>query len=148
VLRKTKNLLGSKFRVDEDIAWETRKIRKGFIRYLKDAKRTRHRAFLKKDKLIVNGWAYDLEYLLGSIQLETGTGGVDTPADNRLKELEEITQQGKGHAVTLDTTRSKRQRDEAIQATADLRSPAFTSSLKVNKTPTPTVTSKLLYTAA
>jgi hypothetical protein len=36
---------------------------------------------------------------------------VDTPADNRLKE---ITQQSKGHSVTLDTNRSTRQRDEAI----------------------------------
>jgi hypothetical protein len=64
--------------------------------------------------LIVNGWAYDLETLLGNIQLETGTGGVDTPADNRLEGLEEITQQSKGHSVTLETTLST-QSDEAIQ---------------------------------
>jgi hypothetical protein len=114
MLKKTKNLAGSKFRVDEDFAWETRKIRKGLIPYLKDAKRRRHRAFLKKDKLIVNGQAYDLEYLLGNIQLETGTGGLDTPANNRLEGLEEISQQNKGQAVTRDTTQSTRQRDEAI----------------------------------
>jgi hypothetical protein len=53
--------------VDEDFAWETRKIRKGLIPYLKDAKWRGLRAFLKKDKLIVNGRAYDLEYLLGNI---------------------------------------------------------------------------------
>jgi hypothetical protein len=58
----------------------------------------------------VNGRAYDLEYLLGNIQLETGTGGLDNPADNRLEGLEEITQQSKGHAVTLDTTLSTWQR--------------------------------------
>jgi hypothetical protein len=38
VLWKTKNIAGSKFGVDEDFAWETRKIRKGLIPYLKDAK--------------------------------------------------------------------------------------------------------------
>jgi hypothetical protein len=54
VLRKTKNLAGSEFRVDEDFAWETRKIRKEFITYLKDVKRRGHRAFLKKDKLMVS----------------------------------------------------------------------------------------------
>jgi hypothetical protein len=43
VLKKTKNLVGSKFRVDEDFAWETRKIRKRLIPYLKDAKRRGHR---------------------------------------------------------------------------------------------------------
>jgi hypothetical protein len=82
--------------------------------YLKDAKRRGHRAFLKKDKFIVNGRAYGLEYLLGNIQLETGTGDLDTPANNRLEGLEEITQQSKGHAVMFDTTLSTRQRDEAI----------------------------------
>jgi hypothetical protein len=107
VLRKTKNLAGSKFRVDEDFAWETRKT-------LKDATRRGHRAFLKKDKLIVNGRAYELEYLLGNNQLETGTGGLDTPADNRLEGLEEISQQNKGHAVTRDTTLSTWQSDETL----------------------------------
>jgi hypothetical protein len=48
VLRKNKNLAGSKFRVDEDFAWETRKIRKGLIPYLKDAKIRRHIAFFRK----------------------------------------------------------------------------------------------------
>jgi hypothetical protein len=38
------------------------------IPYLKDAKRREHRAFLKKDKLMVNGRAYDMEYLLGNTQ--------------------------------------------------------------------------------
>jgi hypothetical protein len=114
VLKKTKNLAGSKFRVDEDFAWETRKIRKRLIPYLKDAKRREHRAFLKKDKLIVNGQAYDLEYLLGNIQLETGTGELVTPANNRLEGMEEISQQNEGQAVTWDTTQSTRQRDEAI----------------------------------
>jgi hypothetical protein len=43
--------------MDEGFAWETRKIRKGMIPYLKDAKRRGHRSFLKKDNLIVNGQA-------------------------------------------------------------------------------------------
>jgi hypothetical protein len=98
VFKKTKNLAGSTFRVDEDFAWETRKIRKRLIPYLKDAKRRGHRAFLKKDKLIVNGQAYDLEYLLGNIQLETGTGVLVTPANNRLEGMEEISQQNEGQA--------------------------------------------------
>jgi hypothetical protein len=42
-VKETKNLAGSKFRVDEDFAWETRKIRKRLIPYLKDAKRRGHR---------------------------------------------------------------------------------------------------------
>jgi hypothetical protein len=45
VLRKTKNLAGPKIRVDEDFAWETRKIGEGLIPYLKDANRRVHRAF-------------------------------------------------------------------------------------------------------
>jgi nuclear transport factor 2 (NTF2) superfamily protein len=45
VLRKTKNLAGSKFRVDENFSWEARKIRKGLIPYLKDAKRRGHTVF-------------------------------------------------------------------------------------------------------
>jgi hypothetical protein len=43
----------------------------------------------------VNGQAYELEYLLGNIQLETGTGGLDTPVNNRFEGLEKISQQTK-----------------------------------------------------
>jgi hypothetical protein len=81
---------------------------------LKNAKKSGHRSFLKKDKLIVNGRAYDLEHLLGNIQLETVSGGLVTPANNRLEGLEEISQQNKGDAITWDTTLNTRQRDEAI----------------------------------
>jgi hypothetical protein len=42
--------------------------------------------------------------LLGNIQLETETSVMDTPDDKRLEVWEEITQQGKGHTVTLDIT--------------------------------------------
>jgi hypothetical protein len=39
---------------------------------------------------------------------------MDTPDDKRLEVWEEITQQGKGHTVTLDITWSIQQTDEAI----------------------------------
>jgi hypothetical protein len=47
VLKKTENLVGSKFSTGKDFALETRKIRKHLIPYLKNVKRRGHTAFLK-----------------------------------------------------------------------------------------------------
>jgi hypothetical protein len=55
VLKNTKLLVGSKIRTDEDFWPETRKVRRELISYLREAKKRRHREFLKKDKLKVNG---------------------------------------------------------------------------------------------
>jgi hypothetical protein len=57
--------------------------------YLKDTEKRGHRAFLKKDKLIVNRQTYDLECLLKNTHPGIGSG-VDTPADNRWEGMEEI----------------------------------------------------------
>jgi hypothetical protein len=54
VLKNTKLLVDSKIRIDEDFWPETRKVRRELISYLREAKKRRHRAFLK-DKLKVNG---------------------------------------------------------------------------------------------
>jgi hypothetical protein len=49
--------------VDEDFSLETRKTRRGFIPYLKDAKKNGLRALVKKDKLLVNGQIDNLDYV-------------------------------------------------------------------------------------
>jgi hypothetical protein len=54
MLSNTKNLAGSQIRVDEDFSLKTRNTRH-WIPFLKDANKNGFRAFLKKDKLVVNG---------------------------------------------------------------------------------------------
>jgi hypothetical protein len=69
VLRNKRNLSGTKIRVDEDLSMEDRKIRRELIPYLKVAKKCGHKAFLRKHALMVNGQAYELNYLKENIQL-------------------------------------------------------------------------------
>jgi hypothetical protein len=87
VWRNKKNLAGTNIRVDEDLSTESRKIRRELIPYLKDAKKWGHRAFLRKHALIINGRAYDLNYLKENVKLEDVTSQRDTP-----RQVVEITQ--------------------------------------------------------
>jgi hypothetical protein len=74
-------------RVDEDFAPYIRNIRNGLIPCLKDARRTGHIVFLRKDELVVNGRHYDLAYLLKSwaITMEAvGPPGAEPRAGRRM----------------------------------------------------------------
>jgi hypothetical protein len=79
VWRNKRNLAGTKIRVDEDLSMESRKIRRELIPYLKDAKKWGHRAFLRKHTLIINGQAYDLNYLKENVKSEDVISQRDTP---------------------------------------------------------------------
>jgi hypothetical protein len=79
ILKNKKNLAGTKITVDEDLSAETRKIRRALIPYLKDAKKWGHRAFMRKNALIINGRAYNLSYLKENVKLEEAIGQRDTP---------------------------------------------------------------------
>jgi hypothetical protein len=70
VLKNMRNLAGPKVRVDEDFSIGDRKTRKDLVPCLKEAKNWGHRAFLRKDVLIVNGRTHDLSYLRENTQLE------------------------------------------------------------------------------
>lgn len=54
VLKNTRNLTGFEVKVDEDLSIEGRRMRKELIPCLKDRKMWGHKAFLRKDTLIVN----------------------------------------------------------------------------------------------
>jgi hypothetical protein len=58
-LKNKRNLASSEVRVDEGLSIEARRIRKELVHYLKDAKKWGHKAFLRKDVLIVNGQTYN-----------------------------------------------------------------------------------------
>jgi hypothetical protein len=77
VWKNKKHLAGTKFRVDDDLSTEDRKARRELIPYLKDAKKWGHRAFLRKQALIVNGRSYGLNYLKENIRLVD----VDSPGN-------------------------------------------------------------------
>jgi hypothetical protein len=89
VLRKAANLTDSQIRADEDFSLETRKIWMGLISCLKDAKKSGLRVFLK-DKLVVNGRTYDLDYVVKNVQQGVEGGVVKIPGRNRVEETKEI----------------------------------------------------------
>jgi hypothetical protein len=47
------------------------------IPYLKNAKKSGYKAFLMKDKLVVEGQTYNLDYMVKSIQLGVENDGLD-----------------------------------------------------------------------
>jgi hypothetical protein len=55
VLRNTRKFAGTEIRVEQDYSREVRETRRKLVPYLKDARKRGCRAFLKKDKLMVNG---------------------------------------------------------------------------------------------
>jgi hypothetical protein len=63
---------------------ETRKIRVGLIPYLKDTKKSGLRVFLKKDKLVVEGLTYDLDFVVKNIQLGVEGNGLNIPVRNTI----------------------------------------------------------------
>jgi bacillopeptidase F (M6 metalloprotease family) len=84
---------------------EIRKIRTVLFPYLKDAKKRGHRAFLKKDKLKVNGRIYDTEHLKENIQTVKKDQGVDTPVVKRSPVSEQMSQQNTGNKTAPDYRR-------------------------------------------
>jgi hypothetical protein len=98
VQRNTKKLASLQIREDEDLSLETRNTRQGLIPFLNDAKESGLRAFLRKDKLVVEGrTTYDLNYVAKNIQPGVEGNGLDIPARNSVEESEEISQQRTGN---------------------------------------------------
>jgi hypothetical protein len=62
-LLNTRILAGSGIRIHQDYSAEIRKVRKELILYMIDARGRGHRAFLRGEKLVVNGRSYELVYL-------------------------------------------------------------------------------------
>jgi hypothetical protein len=58
-----------------------REIRRKLVPYLKDARKRGHRAFFKKDKLMVTSRLYGVEEVEERIKLSTGNGNVDNPEE-------------------------------------------------------------------
>jgi hypothetical protein len=56
-----------------------RKVWKELIPYMIDARGRGHRAFLRGEKLVVNGRSYELGYLRDNIPIEAGRQTVDNP---------------------------------------------------------------------
>jgi hypothetical protein len=108
VLRHIRNLVGTKIRVDGDFSTEIRKIRRGLIPYLKDAKKRGYKALLKEDKLVVNGQIYDMGYLKEDIQILEADQGVDKPVVNRSPGSEKMCQQNAGNK-TAHVYRARRE---------------------------------------
>jgi hypothetical protein len=90
-----KKLAGSKIRINQDYTWETRQIRRDLIPYLKEARNKEHRAVIKTDKLIVNGWPCELQYLKENIKLTSEDKTMVTPG-NRSRDRQDMNQQFSG----------------------------------------------------
>jgi hypothetical protein len=98
VLQTTRQLAGFGVTMVKNFAPEIRNIRKGLMPYLKDAKRIGLETFLRKDKLLVNGYLYDLAYLLNNVQLSDANREIDTPGMEPTIQLESISQHALGSA--------------------------------------------------
>jgi hypothetical protein len=78
VLKNKRNLACSKVIVDEDSSIEVRKTMEDSVPYLKDAKKWSHKAFLRKDVLLLNGRKHDLSYLREKSNLKPRSGSWTT----------------------------------------------------------------------
>jgi hypothetical protein len=70
-----------------------------------------HKAFLRKDVLIVNGWTYDLSCLKENIELESESRQPDNPA-----RAQDMTQQRTGNSEMRESNSTRRDEDRAIAA--------------------------------
>jgi hypothetical protein len=78
-LLNTGILAGSGIRIDQDYSAEIRRVRKELIPFMTDARGRGHRAFLRGEKLVVNGRLYELGYLRDNIPNEAGRQTVGNP---------------------------------------------------------------------
>jgi hypothetical protein len=74
-----RKLAGTKIRIEHDYSRQVREIRRGLVPYLTEARKRGHGAFMKKDKLVVNGKLYSLEEVEERIKLSTGSENVVNP---------------------------------------------------------------------
>lgn len=73
VLSKCRHLAGTGIRIENDYSPEIRKTRSELRKYLIDAKKKGHKAFIKHDKIIVNGREFNLEYCRNNVPIEGKT---------------------------------------------------------------------------
>jgi hypothetical protein len=121
VWRNKKNLAGTKIRMDDDLSLEDRRTRKELIPYLKDARKRGHKAFLRKQVLLVNGKVYGLNFLKENIQLREvdGLGNMQRRgiAAEPVEREEGNDQHGGGNELA-DWTRGDSWRHEAASASS------------------------------
>ena len=60
--QQKKKLKGTYYRIDEDFNFDTRQARKQLLPYMQDARIKGHRASLRRDKLMVDGKIFDLDF--------------------------------------------------------------------------------------